>query len=36
MSRLKEAGDIFKGMLGKGIDMAKAIKKMKTVFELPV
>jgi bifunctional non-homologous end joining protein LigD len=31
--RLKETGDIFKGVLGKGIDMSKAVKKMKSVFE---
>lgn len=31
--RLKETGDIFKGVLGKGIDINKAIKKMKSIFE---
>jgi bifunctional non-homologous end joining protein LigD len=32
--RLKETGDLFKGVLGKGINMQAAIKKMKSVFEL--
>ena len=31
--RLKETGDLFKGVLGKGIDMNKAIKKIESVFE---
>ncbi len=31
--RLKETGDIFKGVLGKGIDLNKAIKKMNSIFE---
>lgn len=31
VDRLKETGDIFKGVLGKGIDMAKALKKMEDV-----
>jgi len=30
--RLQEQGDIFKGVLGKGINMEKAIKKIETVF----
>jgi bifunctional non-homologous end joining protein LigD len=30
--RLRETGDLFKGVLGKGIDMEKALKKMKQVF----
>jgi bifunctional non-homologous end joining protein LigD len=29
---LQEQGDIFKGVLGKGINMEKAIKKIETVF----
>jgi len=33
ISRLKETGDIFKGVLGKGIHMHAAIKKMNSVFE---
>ncbi len=33
--RLKETGDIFKPVLGKGINLQKAIKKMKAVFDLP-
>ena len=32
--RLKETGDLFKGVLGKGINMQAAIKKMKSVFEV--
>ena len=32
--RLKETGDIFQGVLAKGIDMKKAIKKMDSTFEL--
>lgn len=31
--RLKEQGDIFKGVLGKGINMEKAIKKLHSLFE---
>ncbi|HET9825563.1 MAG TPA: DNA ligase D, partial [Chitinophagaceae bacterium] len=31
--RLKETGDIFKGVLGKGINMQAAITKIKSVFE---
>ncbi|MGZ8544498.1 MAG: DNA ligase D [Flavisolibacter sp.] len=34
MDRLKETGDIFKPVLGKGIELEKAIKKMKEVFNL--
>ena len=30
--RLKETGDLFKGVLGKGIDLEKTIKKAKSVF----
>ena len=33
VERLKSEGDIFKGVLGKGINMEKAIKKMHSVFE---
>ena len=32
--RLKETGDLFKGVLSKGINMEAAIKKMKSVFEI--
>ncbi|MES2453886.1 MAG: DNA ligase D [Bacteroidota bacterium] len=32
VDRLKETGDLFKGVLGKGIDLAKAVKKAKEVF----
>ncbi|ETZ20850.1 DNA ligase D [Pedobacter sp. V48] len=32
MDRLKETGDLFKGVLGKGIDLAKAVKKAKEIF----
>jgi len=34
LSKIKEQGDIFKGVLGKGIDLAKALKKLKSVFEI--
>lgn len=33
IDRLKETGDLFKGVLGKGIDLEKTIKKAKSVFE---
>lgn len=33
IDRLKETGDLFKGVLGKGIDMEKAIKKAKNTFD---
>ncbi|SDD13734.1 DNA ligase D [Pedobacter soli] len=33
MERLKEKGDLFKGVLGKGIDLKKAIKKAKDRFQ---
>jgi len=32
MDRLKDEGDLFKGVLGKGIDLKKAVNKAKTVF----
>lgn len=32
VDRLKETGDLFKGVLGKGIDLAKAVKLAKQVF----
>ena len=32
VARLKDVGDIFKGVIGKGINMEKAIKKMESVF----
>jgi bifunctional non-homologous end joining protein LigD len=32
VSRLKEQGDIFKGVLGKGIDISKTLKKINTLF----
>jgi bifunctional non-homologous end joining protein LigD len=32
--RLKETGDLFTGVLGKGINMQAAIKKMKSIFEM--
>ena len=31
-SRLKNEGDLFKGILGKGINLEKAIKKIESVF----
>ena len=31
--RLREMGDLFKGAIGKGINMKKAITKMKSLFE---
>lgn len=33
VNRLKETGDLFKGVLGKGIDLEKTITKAKSVFE---
>jgi len=33
IDRLKVEGDVFKGVLGKGIDLKKAISKAKSVFE---
>jgi len=33
MARLKEKGDLFKGVLGKGIDLKKAIQKAKLQFQ---
>lgn len=32
VERLKETGDLFRGVLGKGIDLAKAVKKAKELF----
>jgi bifunctional non-homologous end joining protein LigD len=32
IDRLKETGDLFKGVLGKGIDLEKTIKKAKEIF----
>jgi bifunctional non-homologous end joining protein LigD len=32
LDRLKETGDLFKGVLGKGIDLEKTIKKAKEIF----
>ncbi|MGY4383413.1 bifunctional non-homologous end joining protein LigD [Pedobacter sp. UYP24] len=32
LDRIKETGDLFKGVLGKGIDLAKAIQKAKEVY----
>lgn len=32
VARLKEQGDIFKGVLGKGINLKKTLKKIETVF----
>jgi bifunctional non-homologous end joining protein LigD len=32
--RLKETGDLFKGVMGQGIDMEKALQKMKRVFKI--
>ncbi|NTE04344.1 DNA ligase D [Agrobacterium tumefaciens] len=32
LDRLKAEGDLFKGVLGKGIDLKKAVNKAKTVF----
>lgn len=33
MARLKETGDLFKGVLGEGIDLAKTIKKAQEAFQ---
>jgi len=34
VDRLKEVGDLFKGVIGKGINMNSAITKMKSIFEI--
>jgi len=34
VDRLKEVGDLFKGVMGKGINMNSAITKMKSIFEI--
>lgn len=33
VSRLKEVGDLFKGVLGKGIDLEKTLKKAESIFK---
>ncbi|MCD0489276.1 DNA ligase D [Pedobacter sp. MC2016-14] len=33
VDRLKETGDLFKGVLGKGIDLEKTIKKAQSIFK---
>ena len=33
IDRLKETGDLFKGVLGKGIDLEKTIKKAQSIFK---
>jgi bifunctional non-homologous end joining protein LigD len=33
IARLKETGDLFKGVLGKGIDLEKTIKKAQSIFK---
>ncbi|TSD64725.1 DNA ligase D [Inquilinus sp. KBS0705] len=33
IDRLKKEGDLFKGVLGKGIDLEKTIKKAKSIFD---
>lgn len=35
VDKIKEQGDIFKGVLGKGINMKQALKKIKAVFNQP-
>jgi bifunctional non-homologous end joining protein LigD len=32
VDRIKEVGDIFKGVLGKGIDLNKALEKTEALF----
>ena len=34
IDRLKETGDLFKGVLGKGINLQKTLKKIETIFEM--
>ena len=34
VARLKEMGDLFKGTIGKGINMSKAISKMRSAFDI--
>jgi bifunctional non-homologous end joining protein LigD len=31
MARIKEEGDLFEGVLGKGIDMPKALEKLENI-----
>jgi bifunctional non-homologous end joining protein LigD len=33
IDRLKETGDLFKGVLGKGIDLEKTVKKTQSIFQ---
>nr|WP_238381796.1 hypothetical protein [Mucilaginibacter pedocola] len=33
LGRLKETGDLFRGVLGEGIDLAKTLKKAQATFE---
>jgi bifunctional non-homologous end joining protein LigD len=33
-ARLKDQGDLFKPVLGKGINLSKALKKMETLFDI--
>ena len=33
IARLKETGDLFEGVLGKGINLNKALKQIETVFQ---
>ncbi len=33
LDRLKETGDLFRGVLGAGIDLTKTIKKAQSVFK---
>lgn len=35
VDRLKETGDLFKGVLGKGIDLEKTVKKAQSIFASP-
>ena len=36
IQRMREEGDIFKPVLGKGIELKKVLKKIKSVFDLDV
>jgi hypothetical protein len=33
MDKIKEQGDIFKGVLGKGVNMKQVLKKINSVFD---
>jgi bifunctional non-homologous end joining protein LigD len=34
IARLKETGDLFKGVMGKGIDLEKTVRAAKSIFSV--